>query len=221
MKYFTIDWMIFRLLVFTVVVSFVFPGCKPEIVNLTDAKDRVKDYYESGKFDEKVNSIISEAIEKLEDITFTEHSTVIFDVDETALSNYEYTKRLGFGYTWQSWDKWVKSAKAKAIPGVKKLYDYLISRKVKVIFLTGRTAEQCGATKINLVNEGYTKFDTLICRKKDEAQLKTKIYKIGALKMLTKKNYRIIGCIGDQPTDINLDICKLNILIPNYLYKLD
>ncbi len=221
MKYFTIDRVIFRLLVFTVIVSFVFPGCRPEIVNLTDAKDRVKDYYESGKFDEKVNSIISEAIEKLEDITFTEHSAVIFDVDETALSNYEYTKRLGFGYTWQSWDEWVKSAKAKVIPGVKKLYDYLISRKVKVIFLTGRTAEQCEVTKTNLINEGYTKFDTLICRKKDEARLKTKVYKSKAIKNLTGMNYEIIACIGDQPEDVNHNECKLKILIPNYLYKLN
>ncbi len=210
-----------HLVFFIILLSSVFYGCNPAVINLTDAKNRVKDYYESGKFDEEVDSIVSEAIEKLENITVTEKSVVIFDVDETSLSNYEYAKKLGFGYTWRSWDEWVKSAKAKAIPGVKKLYDYLISRKIKVIFLTGRTAEQCEATKTNLVNEGYTEFDTLICRTGNEANLKTIVYKSKIIEKLTGLNYEIIACLGDQPEDVKPSGCKLKILIPNYLYRLD
>jgi len=199
----------------------VISGCSHEIVNLSDAKNEVREYYESGKFDAEVNSIINSAIKKFNETDLPENAAVVFDVDETALSNYDYTKKLGFGYTWQSWDDWVKSAKSKAIPGVKKLYDFLISKNVKIIFLTGRTADQCRATGINLRIEGFVKYDTLICRTEKEAHMKTKIYKNNALKMLAKKNYRIIGCIGDQPADVNPDICRLNILVPNYLYKLD
>ncbi len=221
MKIFYDCKLIFRLIVFAAFFSFAFGGCQPEIVNLSDAKKRVKSYYESGKFDEEVNSIVEEAIDKLENMKLTERSAAIFDVDETALSNYEYTKKLGFGYTWQSWDNWVKSAKATAVPGIKKLYDYLISKKIKIIFLTGRTAEQCEATKTNLINAGYVKIDTLICRKTTEAKLNSFKFKQNKFNELKNRGYDIIACVGDQPADVESGVCKIKILLPNYLYKLD
>ncbi len=207
----------FRLLILSIALS----GCSREPINLSDAKSKVKEYYESGQYDSEVNTIISGAIERLSKEELNENSAVIFDVDETALSNYEYAKNLGYGYTWKTWDDWVKSEQAKAVPAVKKLYDFLISKNVKVIFLTGRTAEQCKATLLNLKKEGYTKFDTLICRSEKEAKLKTEIYKRKELKKLAAKSYKIIACVGDQPADVSSPLCKIKILIPNYLYKLD
>ncbi len=54
-------------------------------VNLSIAREEVKQYYESGKFDEELNKVIKEAKEKFDKVEFKNNSVVIFDVDETVL----------------------------------------------------------------------------------------------------------------------------------------
>ena len=49
-------------------------------VNLTVAREEVKQYYESGKFDEELNAVIEEAKEKFSNVKFKDNSVVIFDV---------------------------------------------------------------------------------------------------------------------------------------------
>ena len=73
-------------------------GCNDKPKNLTTARNLVKEYYESGKFDEELSTIIKNAKEEFERVDIKENSVVIFDVDETALDNYELAKSMGFGY---------------------------------------------------------------------------------------------------------------------------
>ena len=73
-------------------------GCKDEPMNLSTAKKLVKEYYESGKYDEELISVINISKSEFENVDIKENSVVIFDVDETALDNYELAKSMGFGY---------------------------------------------------------------------------------------------------------------------------
>ena len=75
-------------------------------VNLTVAREKVKQYYESGKFDDELNAVIEEAKEKFSTVQFDDNSVVIFDVDETALDNYKLAKMMGFGYVYEMNKKW-------------------------------------------------------------------------------------------------------------------
>jgi len=160
---------------FLLFLIFVLVGCSSnQPVNLRTAKDLVKDYYESGKYDEEMNEIIKDAEEKFSKVVVKNNSAVIFDVDDTALSNYEISKKLDYGYDFNIIQEWVLNAKLPAIKQTKGLYDFLKSKNVKLIFLTGRTSEEYDATYRNLIEQGYTGFDTLIVRndeqKKTEAQ---------------------------------------------------
>ena len=194
-------------------------SCAPEIINLRTAKDIVKDYYESGKYDEEMNEIINDTKEKFNKIEIKLNSAVIFDVDDTALSNYEISKRLDFGYDYKIVQDWVLSAELPAIKQVKELYDFLKSKNVKLIFLTGRNFEEYDATYKNLISQGYTGFDTLIVRSEEQKKIKSQIFKSSVREELTKSGYDIIGTVGDQWTDLNGPYSGLQIKVPNYLYE--
>lgn len=83
--------------------------------------------------------------------------SVILDIDETVLDNSPYqAKNVKNGKTFnpKSWDKWVKSKKAKAVPGVKEFLNYANEKGVKIYYVSDRADSQVDATKENLESEG-------------------------------------------------------------------
>lgn len=190
-------------------------------VNLSIAREEVKKYYESGKFDEELNAVIEEAKEKFKNVEFKENSVVIFDVDETVLDNYGLAEQMGFGYVYEMNKKWNAELKAPAIEQVKELYDFLLSKGVKIIFLTGRNFYEYEVTYQNLVKEGYTEFDTLITQIGDETKMKAKDFKSGKRVWLTEQGYDIVGTVGDQWSDLEGEYHGIQVKIPNYLYLIE
>jgi predicted secreted acid phosphatase len=204
-----------------IVLTFLILSCKVDKpTNLADAKDVIKEYYESGKIDEEIKLVVDDAINILNEMNINEMSTVVFDIDETTLSGYDYALQLDFGYDWDSWTEWQLQSTAPAVKEVKRLYDYLIDKNVHVIFLTGKRMITYESTYKNLVDVGYTKFDTLICRRDDEHDLKAHEYKTYHRKSLTEAGLNIIMCVGDQDSDLVGEYTGIKVKIPNYLYKI-
>ncbi len=192
-----------------------------EIVNLRTAKDIVKDYYESGKFDEELNKVIADAKKKFNDVKPSKNSVVIFDVDETVLDNYELAKQMDFGYVYELNKKWNQELKAPAIEQTKDFYNYLLQQGFKVIFLTGRNSDEYDVTYKNLIRAGYKGFDTLITQRPDEQNLKSREFKSKKRTELTNNGYEIVGTVGDQWTDLDGPYSGIKVKIPNYLYKIN
>ena len=70
-------------------ISLLLLSCTEEKpVNLSVSREEVKEYYESGKFDEELDEVIDEAKSEFDKVDIKNNSVVIFDVDETALDNY-------------------------------------------------------------------------------------------------------------------------------------
>ena len=212
-------------LVFVLVAAVLLTYCSSEqtiqIPNLGAAKNAVQIYYESGGFDRECAKIIDDAIDQLDGIKLTGKPAVVFDIDETALSNYEYTKEIGFGYVYKLWDEWQQKGIAPAIKDTKRFYDYLLSKNIHVIFITGRYSEVGKATKRNLIEQGYAKFDTLIIRSGNERKIPAAEWKAAKREELASKGYNIIACIGDQWSDLAGGNTGIKIKLPNYLYLLD
>ena len=187
-------------------------------VNLSLAREEVKQYYESGKFDEELNKVSEEAKKKFNQIEFKENSAVVFDIDETALDNYGLAEQMGFGYMYEMNKKWNAEMKAPAIKQVKVLYDFLLSKGAKIIFLTGRNFPEYEATYENLKKAGYPVFDTLITQIGDEKKMKTKEFKSAKRVWLVQQGYEIVGTVGDQWSDLEGEYHGILIKIPNYLY---
>jgi len=187
-------------------------------VNVTVARNEVKEYYESGKYDEELDEVIKNAREQFQEVEIKENSVVIFDVDETVLNNYGLAELMGFGYVYEMNKKWNAELKAPAIPQVKELYDFLIEKGAGIVFLTGRNIPEYEVTYKNLKQEGYTVFDTLITQREHEYELSAQEFKSSKRKELIEKGYEIIGTVGDQWSDLNGEYHGIQVKIPNYLY---
>ena len=205
---------------FILTAALLLVSCSTKPVNLSVARESVKEYYESGKYDEELDAVINEAKDKFSKIEFTENSVVIFDVDETALNNYGLAELMGFGYVYEMNKKWNRELKAPAIPQVKELYEYLIAKGSKVIFLTGRNIPEYEVTYKNLKQEGYAVFDTLITRRENEYKLTATEFKSSKRFELTEKGYNIVGTVGDQWSDLEGPYQGIQVKIPNYLYQI-
>jgi acid phosphatase len=206
-----------------IIISLFSISCSDENkpVNLTVAREEVQQYYESGKFAEELIAVIEEAKEKFSNIQFKDNSVVIFDVDETALDNYELAKQMGFGYVYELNKKWNAEMKAPAIKQVKELYDYLLLKGSKIIFLTGRNFPEYKVTYENLIRDGYTQFDTLITQIGDETKMKAVDFKSAKRIWLTEQGYEIVGTVGDQWSDLEGECHGIQVKIPNYLYLIE
>ena len=207
----------------TLILTLFLSSCSEEKrpVNLSIAREEVKQYYESGKFDEELNKVITEAKQKFDKAEFTDNSVVIFDVDETALDNYGLAKEMGFGYVYEMNKQWNAELKAPAIKQVKELYEFLLAKGSRIIFLTGRNFYEYEVTYQNLVKEGYTVFDTLITQIGDETKMKAKDFKSVKRIWLTNQGYEIIGTVGDQWSDLEGEYHGIQVKIPNYLYLIE
>jgi predicted secreted acid phosphatase len=112
-------------------------------------------------------------------------------------------------------------ANAPAIPQVKDLYDFLVQKGFKIIFITGRRDNLYYPTFTNMKSAGYVEFDTLITRRQDDHKTTAADYKSQKRKELVEKGYVIAGCVGDQLTDCEGENCGIVVKLPNYLYLVE
>lgn len=204
------------------IFALIFVGCSSTPKNLDQYKREVEKYYDEGHYGIETYEVIQDAISELDKMSFGPKAAAIFDVDETALSNYEHIKVIDFGWEREIWDEWLKEANAENIPQVKKLYEYLVERKVKIIFLTSRYENTCDATHKNLVDEGYKDFDTLICRDASTKGMTSREFKEQErIRLVEKEGYNIVATVGDQWSDLEGKYSGYRVKIPNYLYIVD
>ena len=204
-----------------IVTCTLFIGCtQRSLTHLSAAKERVIAYYESGAYTSELNRLVDNAIDYFQCIPKTDNATIIFDVDDTVLSDYPDLKSISFGYIPKLSHQWVLEADLPAIKPVKKLYDYLVGRGFQIIFLTGRHHDEYEPTIKNLIREGFNTFEKLITRSPEEKKLTARTYKSARRKQLTQQGYAIVGCIGDQWSDLKGGNCGYTLKLPNYHYTI-
>lgn len=209
----------FIILIF--IIGVTFNACSYGLENLSTTKAKLIDYYENGTYEKEMEMIINQSIEKFEKIKIDSNSVVVFDIDETILSNYPHIKEVDFAYIPPLWDQWVESADAPAIKQSKKLYDYMVGRGCKIVLITGRKEKHYDATLRNLKTQGFHSFDTLITRSSNDNGTTAVEYKSAYRKKLTEQGYSIIGNVGDQLSDLKNGNSGLEVKFPNYLYRID
>ena len=91
---------------------------------------------------------------------------VILDADETVIDNSPYEiqqARLGVPYDSASWDAWVKRSAARALPGVVAFTNRVHTLGGRVVIVTNRDQQYCGATRDNILRVGVPA-DEVLCR---------------------------------------------------------
>lgn len=145
---------------------------------------------------------------------------VVFDIDETVLSNMP---QILDPETWP-WAKWVEAAKAPALQPTLRFYKALCDTGYSVAFITGRKEDGRNSTMRNLEAEGYGKpcragpgpfygvraagssdccYAALYLRAPGDTSLAS-VYKPGARKdLVARGNMSLVALVGDQFSDLN------------------
>lgn len=172
----------------------------------------------SGLYDDDLSKLTSQWFTTFKLAAPGPNDTVIFDVDDTVLSNYEEMQRSDFGYIPKFWDEWVLSENATAIPQTRQFYQSLLAEGYKVIFLTGRRDLMYNATAANLEKQGFYEYEMIITRDPHEYALTAYDFKSRRRAALAKQGWNIVGSIGDQLSDIDGNFAGLRMKVPNYCY---
>ena len=208
-------------------VPLVLIACAPvsrEPKNLSDLKQEIAGYADSAAYNEDLAASVSSAEPFLLSRSKQggENLAVIFDIDETVLSNIPHMKEADWGYQPEDWDTWVAEAEAPVLAPVRDVYETALLLGYKVFFLTGRTEADRAATVRNLRKEGMGTYEKLILRprKGTEPYVKAVVFKTNIRKELTEQGYTIVASFGDQDSDIEGGYVERTFKLPNPFYKI-
>lgn len=203
-------------------------SCAPvslEPNNLSSLKKEVTEYSDSGQYEVDLSRAVrgAESYLRKRSTRGGDKLTVVFDIDETTLSNLPHMKATDWGYQPDVWDTWVARAEGQAIEPLKKIYQVAVELEMKVIFLTGRTEADRAATARNLRQEGMGTYEKLILRPRRGTvpYQKAVIFKTDVRKNLTEEGYTIVANFGDQFSDLEGGYSEETYKLPNPFYRID
>ncbi len=202
-------------------------GARREPVNLTVSKAEVVRYYESGDYARGLAGVAAEAARWIEARAAKrgegERLAVVFDIDETVLSNWANMQRDDFGYIAERWHAWVDRAEGAAIGPVRETFQVARRAGVAVIFLTGRKERDRAGTERNLRAEGMGDYAELIVRAESgaagaESGRSAAVFKTAVRKRLVEAGWTIIANVGDQQSDLAGGYAEKAFKLPNPFY---
>ena len=145
-------------------------------------------------------------------------AAIVFDVDETALSNYTAIDADDFKFGPKSQSE-AQDEIGTAIKPSLELYQLAQRKGIATFFITGRRENVRAHTESNLKREGFTDFTGLVL-KPDDFTGSTVDYKSGARKTIESKGYRIVASVGDQYSDLAGGHEDVAFKLPNPFYFL-
>ena len=191
------------------------------IPNLGVIKEEIKAYHDSGAYDKEIKTVTDRARQYLEENLPRyggQKSAIVFDIDETSLSNYPSIKDSDFGFISSAWNAWVDKGEAPAIQGCLELYQLARQKGMEVFFLSGRSEPQRASTARNLQKAGYTAYTSLILKGPEHKNMTTGDYKVIERRRIIEKGYHIVVNIGDQASDLSGGYAEATFKLPNPMY---
>lgn len=146
-----------------------------------------------------------------------ERLMVVFDLDETILSNDQYFESVDYGYSSATWYEWNLKGVAPALPPIKEVCDVARKNGVFVAFITGRREKTKSGAEKNLKAIGCADYAALRCRP-DNEHGSVVPFKTRERKLLETDGYTIIANVGDQQSDLDGGFSEKTFLVPNPFY---
>lgn len=118
--------------------------------------------YVKYQYDIDLQNIVIKLLKYIKQLEIHSNSIIIIDLDETFLQNadfYPHTLELWCPTMQQVYAKTGKRDIGGILPYMSILYFYLIHKKIKVVFLTGRKETLRNITKLNLQMFGICDYD--------------------------------------------------------------
>jgi|APLak6261668527_1056067.scaffolds.fasta_scaffold00023_18 predicted secreted acid phosphatase len=193
-----------------------------EPLNLSTAKQDINRYVTSGEYGNDVAKAALKASQYLGKRLAKapkpgEKRAIVFDIDETTLSNLTHIMAQDYGYIPEVWRRWVEEGQARAIIPVQLVYDLAVKNKVAVFFITARKRADAAATEKNLREVGYETW-TKVYYADDNYKESSRAYKIGVRRQIVNEGYTIVANIGDQDSDLAGGLAERAFKLPNPFY---
>ena len=149
----------------------------------------------------------------------TKLDTIVFDIDETLLSNWPEVKRSHCHYDPKRWSTWVEQARATGIAPTIKLLHLAQRQGYAIILLTTRKESHRQATIHNLKSSGISHWNKLVMKKNQQKQYTACGYKADERTSMAK-HYHVVMNIGDQISDFCGSNNGIIIKLPNPFYTI-
>ncbi|HEY1337082.1 MAG TPA: HAD family acid phosphatase [Bryobacteraceae bacterium] len=196
------------------------PPVAATLPNLADVINQLVRYHDTGQYDFEIRQVVeaarSYADTRVKAAGKDERLAAVFDIDETALSNYEVMADCGF-CSGRAQSRLYSNVKAQAIPPVLDLFNFVKSKGVKVFFVTGRSDTQRENTARNLKEVGYLDYEDLLMRPAGNTE-PARLMKPVRRQSIVDKGYTIILNIGDQASDLAGCCAERTFKLPNPFY---
>jgi predicted secreted acid phosphatase len=201
-----------------------------EPVNVGDIKTESIAYHDSGQYEHDLAVVDAQAIDWIAtQAPATPRPAVVFDIDETALSNWEVIRANDFGRfingpcnlpeacAWRAWDL---TAQSTVIQPTLDTYNMAKALGVAIFFISGRDEGQRAATERNLHSTGYTGYARLILAPLGVQYASAADFKAPQRAAIEADGYTIIANIGDQPSDLAGGHSQHTFLLPDPFYRI-
>lgn len=196
-----------------------------EPANIENARQALIQYHDSGQYQQDLKKVYGKAKQYLTDkivsnkqLSQPHKLAVVFDIDETTLSNYDSMKELRFGGTLTEIEKKVAAGHDKAIQPALDFYRYAVKNHIAIFFITGRKNFERAATVRNLHTAGFTHWSAMVFKPKNYHQKSAAPYKAHARARIEKQGYEIVATIGDQWSDVRGGHADKGFKLPNPYY---
>lgn len=143
---------------------------------------------------------------------------VVFDIDETLLSNWPYLRQQQFVLRLDTFAKWIRTGKALPLAPTKEIYERAKAHAIPIFLVTGRPEFLRAATVRDLQEAGYSGWSGLHMKPTHDADPSIIPFKSGVRRMLTENGYDIILNVGDQKSDLAGGYARRAVKLPNPFY---
>src|SRR4029453_17258775 len=128
-----------------------------DVPNVSVVKGQVKDYRASGHWDQDIANVATECTRLTrEAVARGARPAVVFDVDETLLSNWPYIMEYDFARVPSLFAVWAERSECPAIEPVQQFYLAMRGAGVATFVITGRGESLRAATVRNLERQGIS-----------------------------------------------------------------
>ncbi len=195
------------------------PAAPAPIPNLSAVKQDIRDYRSSGRWEADIRQVADECLAFAEGArTTVARPAVVFDIDETLLSNWQYEIDNDFARSVPLFGAWARRAADAPIDPVKRFFVAMRDAGVACFVITGRRDSLRAATEENLRRAGLDGWQGIAFQPAGYDSPSIVPFKSGERAKIEQQGYTIIANIGDQESDLAgghaLHVCK----VPNPMY---
>ena len=208
---------------------FATPIAGAEPSNVGDVKSAATEYHDGGAYLADLQSATAPAAAWIaERAPQVARPAVVFDIDETSLSNWEVIQANDYGRIGGpcdlpgpcGWREWDLRAQSPVIEPTLRVFTAARDGGAAGYFITGRDESQRDATERNLASAGYRGYAELIMEPADARFVSAADFKAPQRASIESQGYAIIANLGDQPSDLAGGHAERTFELPNPFYRI-